>query len=247
MNNKSNGKSRLKTCAKIFGLVAIMSGLASAVVFAQTATWVGNTSANSSATTNWTFSSGSGPVANGDSLVFGAAGSAGASLTNDKSSLLVNNFTINPRASAFTFGGNNFTLYGKLSDAASVNETFRLNGITIGSGPALIVNTGTGTLALGPLSRETGGTVKFIITGTITTSTTDQNGMLGGWAVIDNGDNSYSFADSGGSGVNDIRASTSDPSTNLVISGIQFPAANSITDNQGDMDYTTNNVSLTAC
>ena len=54
--------------------------------------------------------------ANGDSLVFGAAGSAGTSLNNNISGLSIANLTINSGASAFTIGGNGITLNGTLTE-----------------------------------------------------------------------------------------------------------------------------------
>ena len=103
-------------------------------------TWVGNTSGNWGGA-NWT--GGNNPPVNGDSLIFGAAGSAGSLLTNNLSSLGVNNICINGPG-AFTMGGNSLTLTNGLNDAASVNETVRL--IIGGSGG--LTNSGTGTLTL---------------------------------------------------------------------------------------------------
>lgn len=77
---------------------------------AGTDTWVGNSDANWNTAANWTTSGGSTPPASGDSLVFGAAGSAGASLNNNISGLTINKLTFNSGASSFTFGGNGFTL-----------------------------------------------------------------------------------------------------------------------------------------
>lgn len=155
------------------------------VYAAGTNTWIGNTDANWSTAANWSTVGGTTPPANGDSLVFGAAGSAGASLNNDIFGLSVNNINLNGPGS-FTFGGNGLTLNGTLTDAASVNETFG-GGITIGAGVATAIkNTGSGTLALGALSAGSGGTVDFTITGPITTTTANNNGILAGWATTGN-------------------------------------------------------------
>src|ERR1035437_9409618 len=157
---------------------------------AGTDTWVGNTDANWNTAANWTTSGGSTPPGTGDSLIFGAAGSAGTALNNDMT-LSVNNINLNGPGS-FTFGGNGLTLNGTLTDAATVNETFS-GGIAIGSGVATAIkNTGSGTLALGALSAGIGGTVDFTITGPITTTTANTDGILGGWATtvtsVTNGD-----------------------------------------------------------
>ncbi len=178
---------------------------------AGTATWVGNSDANWNTAANWSTVGGSTPPANGDSLVFGAAGAAGASLNNNISSLSVNNLTINSGASAFTMSGNGITLTGTLTDGASVDESF--NGISIGSGvAAAIKNIGSGTLALGALTPLAGGTVLLTTSSPISTTTADGwdwrapgfGANIGGWVVIDNGNNTYDWARSGASGINNI-------------------------------------------
>jgi len=87
------------------------------------------------------------------------------------------------------------------------NQTF--NGVTLNGGPSVIANpvsTAGHTLSLNTLLQTagTGATVKFMTNGLISTSTADQNGAIGGWAVIDNGDGTYSWADSGPGGVYNI-------------------------------------------
>jgi fibronectin-binding autotransporter adhesin len=83
----------------------------------------------------------------------------------------------------------------------------------INSGQSAIKNTvSTDTLNLGSLTQTVGATVFLTKTGNISTSTTtaqdriagDNN--LGGWIVIDNGNNTYDWANSGTSGVNNITA-----------------------------------------
>ncbi len=193
-------------------LAAALLGISSSSAFAAgTDTWVGNTDANWNTAGNWTTSGGSTPPANGDSLVFGAAGSFAPN--NNITGLSVNNFNFNSGASAFTISGNAITLTGTLTDPASVGET--LSGIAIGSGvTAAIKNTasGGGTLALGALTTAGSGTVLLTKTSPISTSTTTSqdrvsgDNNLGGWVVIDNGNNIYDWANSGASGVNNIVA-----------------------------------------
>ena len=96
-------------------LLGISNYLASA---ASTDTWVGNTDTNWNTAANWDTVA---VPANGDSLVFGTAGSLGATLNNNITSLSVNNFTINSGASAFTFNGNALTLTGGLTNNATSN------------------------------------------------------------------------------------------------------------------------------
>ena len=65
------------TVIKLFGALIAAALPAVSVQSAGTDTWAGNTDANWNTAANWTTSGGSTPPANGDSLVFGAAGSAG--------------------------------------------------------------------------------------------------------------------------------------------------------------------------
>lgn len=194
-------KTLLKTiCALITGAFATMPLLA-----ASTDAWVGNTDGNWSTSANWSFSSGSGPVASGDSLVFGAAGSAGASLANDLAGLSLLELTFNSSAAAYSISGNAFTLIGNLTDSATVNVS--LPGVTIGAGgSATIKNLGSGTLALGSLSQGASGTVLLTKTSPISTTTVSPlrrvsgDNIIDGWVVIDNGNNTYDWANSGASG-----------------------------------------------
>jgi len=61
-----------------------------------------------------------------------------------------------------------------------------VNGLTVYSGASVINNTTAGTLALGPIAgRYAGGTIDFLTTtGTITTTATNTNGILGPWAFV---------------------------------------------------------------
>ncbi len=196
------------TIQKTFSALAAVALSTVSALAAGTDTWVGNTDANWSTAGNWSTVGGSTPPANGDSLVFGAAGAYAPN--NNISGLSVNNFIFNSGASAFTFSGNSFTLTGNLTNNAA-GET--LNGIAIGAGiVTTIKNLGSGTLTLGALTESGGGTVLFTTTSPISTSTADQSyqggNLLGGWAVIDNGNNTYDWAHSGSSGVNNITAPT---------------------------------------
>jgi hypothetical protein len=83
-----------KSVNRLFGALV---GVAITTLSARAATdaWVGNTDADWGTAGNWTFSSGAGPVASGDSLVFGAAGASGTSLNNNLSGLTINKLTFN--------------------------------------------------------------------------------------------------------------------------------------------------------
>jgi fibronectin-binding autotransporter adhesin len=106
-------------------------------------------------------------------------------------------------ASALTLGGANAGLGAASFDALTMNgrsgstslQTF--NGTTIVAGPAVVrANSGAGgtaRLALGALANVPGGIVTLVTptatggAGSITTSTLNLNGILGGWATVGNG------------------------------------------------------------
>jgi autotransporter-associated beta strand protein len=191
-----------------------------APTFSSTDTWVGNTDTNWNTSANWTYSPGSGPVVSGDSLVFGAAGSAGLTLNNNISGLTINKLTFNSGADSFTFGGNNLTIgTGGIDASALSSGTETINfGITPAAGVQRW-NVGAGaTLALGSLPTQfgpAGGIV--IISSTSAITTTAANGwdwrggglgLLGPGFVIDNGDNTYDWAASTGSLPYTIAAAT---------------------------------------
>lgn len=83
-------------------------------------------------------------------------------------------------------GGGTLNVTGKLSGTTSQT----LASPTINPGASTVIansNGGTATnTALGPFSRNAGGTVNFTLpaSGTISTSTTATNGLLGGWATV---------------------------------------------------------------
>ena len=74
--------------------------------------------------------------------------------------------------------------------AAAETNSQTFNGTTIANGPThIIANSGAGgtaNLNLGALTHSTGGVVKFVLpaTGNISTSTTNTNGIIGGWATV---------------------------------------------------------------
>jgi autotransporter-associated beta strand protein len=106
-------------------------------------------------------------------------------------------------ASALTLGGANAGLGAASFDALTMNgrnggassQTF--NGTTVVVGPAVVrANSGasgTAQLALGALNNISGGIVTLVTptatggAGSITTTTPNLNGILGGWATVGNG------------------------------------------------------------
>ncbi|HZI33367.1 MAG TPA: hypothetical protein VFF11_13585, partial [Candidatus Binatia bacterium] len=153
---------KTKNLIQMLGALVAATLSTGSVLATGTDTWVGNTDVNWNTAANWTTVGGSTPPTNGDSLVFGAAGSSGTSLNNNISGLSVYNFIINGPGS-FTFGGNGITLNGTLTNAANANETFG-SGVVIGTAAATtIINGGSGALKLGSLTQASGGfgTVDF--------------------------------------------------------------------------------------
>src|ERR1035441_9455647 len=86
----------------------VLLEISSPLIFAaSTDTWVGGSSNNFSTTANWSYSAGSGPLASGDSLIFGSAGST--TPNNDETAFYFSNITFNNTAQAYTVGGNGLT------------------------------------------------------------------------------------------------------------------------------------------
>jgi fibronectin-binding autotransporter adhesin len=99
--------------------------------------------------TNWTTGSttpgaATGTAASGDSLYFGT--SSTTSLTNDDSGYTFAGFTFNAGASAFTIGGNAFTLTGAITNNGTSTQTIN-NAITLGA--AENINAAAGAITLG--------------------------------------------------------------------------------------------------
>ena len=109
--------------------------------YAANTTWVGNTDANFGTPANWTS-----VTPNGNSPIFGVAGSAGATLNNDISGATYWGLVFNSGASAFTIGGNAFTLTGDIVNNAANTQTIN-NAITV-SGDRTF-NGASGALVLG--------------------------------------------------------------------------------------------------
>jgi len=201
----------------------LAAALATVSAHAVTDTWVGNTDANLGTAANWTTAA---APANGDSLVFGAAGSAGSSLNNNISSLIVNKFTFNSGASSFTIGGNGLTLgTGGIDASALSSGTETVSAAITPAAGVQRWNVGSGaTLALGSLPTQYGpaGAMVFISkTGTKTTTAGDGwgwrsgavagTGLTGPGFVIDNGDNTYDWASAGNSGGPIVAATYTSP------------------------------------
>ena len=167
-----------------------LSGAFPLLSVAATATWSGNSSVNWSDAANW---GGIAPVS-GDNLIFNAAGTQGASLSNDIASLQIGTLTFGASASAYTFGGSAFTLTGGIAHTGTALQTIgnavalsgavtastsgggnlALNGVLSGSGGSLTVS-GTGTTTLGAANTYTAGTA--VSSGTLAFSNIGTNNV----------------------------------------------------------------------
>jgi len=104
---------------------------------------------------------------------------------------------------ALSMGGGTLSIKGNATGATS--QTF--SGLSLTSGANVVTvnsNGGAGTtLALNSIAQTagSGATVAFTLptTGSITTTATNTNGIIGGWAIIDNGNGLYSWAANNGS------------------------------------------------
>ncbi len=75
---------------------------------------------------------------------------------------------------------------GTLSYTRTGNTTQTFASTTVDPGASAIRVVAGDTLALGAITKNAGGTADFSTTGTTTTSTANVNGILGGWATINN-------------------------------------------------------------
>jgi autotransporter-associated beta strand protein len=117
-------------------LIVALALLAPAGFAASTNTWVGGSGNSFSTLANWTYSSGGGPVASGDSLLFLGAGSL--TPNNDLSGATFSGIGFNGSA-LYTVGGNAFTLAsgGSISNGTAVMQTLNNNITLSGSGGIL--------------------------------------------------------------------------------------------------------------
>lgn len=144
-------KNKLKTLVRLIA-VAASGWLAAPAVFASNDTWVGNADGNWGTAANWTFSSGSAVNPSGDYLIFGAAGSSGASLTNNLSSYDFSGISFNSGGGAYTFNGNSFVLAGGITNNAGAQIIN--NNVTLGGNETFI--DGSGNITLGGVIGDGG-------------------------------------------------------------------------------------------
>ena len=157
----TTASARRPASARLFAAL-VAAGLAASTPSAFAAngadTWVGNTSASFSGL-NWTGTNT--PPINGDSWVFGAAGTAGMALTNDLTAAMsVAGITFNLGADAFTIGGNSITLTGNVANNSTSLQTLS-TAITTTAVRSFTTSAGGGDLAVtGGISGASGGVTK---------------------------------------------------------------------------------------
>jgi autotransporter-associated beta strand protein len=112
--------------------------------------------------------------------------------TRVDSGILLLTGTLNP-SSALSVGGGTFTY---ANPAAAMQTTA---GLTVDTGASMINNTSSGTLALGTITRKTGGTVDFAtMIGAVTTTAANTNGIIGPWAFVGTGTSTlYAYSNGG--------------------------------------------------
>jgi autotransporter-associated beta strand protein len=95
--------------------------------------------------------------------------------------------------STLAVGGGTFTY----SNPGATTQT--LAGLTVTPGAATISNASSGTLALGAITRNTGGTIDFAtMAGAVTTTASNTNGILGAWAFVGSGASTlYAYSNGG--------------------------------------------------
>jgi len=174
--------------------------------------------------TNWTVgttgvATPTSAAATGDALFFDT--SAITTLTNDLSGASFVGLTFNSGASAYTIGGNSFTLTGGVTNNSTSLQTIN-NAITL-SNVARTFNAGSGGLTLGGALSGTTGTVTFIGAGTTTLSGTNTINATGAnfAAFIVGG----TIAGGGGS-----------PAGNVAITGATTVDGTGFTDSRGILD-----------
>jgi fibronectin-binding autotransporter adhesin len=103
---------------------------------AANTTWVGNTDANFSTLANW-----NSVTPNGNTPVFGVAGSSGTTLNNDISGGTYVGLTFSSGASAYTIGGNSFTLTGNIANNSTSTQTINTD-ITLSGARTIAATSG---------------------------------------------------------------------------------------------------------
>ena len=103
----------------------------------------------------------------------------GATTVNGGTLILAGSIT-GASNSALVLGGGTFSYA-----PSGTGNTQTMNGFSLNAGASAITATVTNTVALGALTaRSAGGTIDFGATGTLTTTASNANGILGGYATV---------------------------------------------------------------
>jgi len=112
-------KPLIRTYSPVASIFVAFTLAGASAVHAANDVWIGNTDANFGTLSNWT-----GSVSpNNNTPVFGVAGTSGTTLNNDIVGATYAGLTFNSGASAFTIGGNSFTLTGNIANNSTSTQT----------------------------------------------------------------------------------------------------------------------------
>ena len=120
-------------------------------------TWVGNAAADFATAANWTPAA----LASGDSLIFGTAGTQGTALNNNETSFTFSGIAFGATASAYTIGGNSFTLAGSIANNSPTAQQIINTPIALAA-TENISDAGGGTLLGGAISGTGFGIIENI-------------------------------------------------------------------------------------
>jgi len=217
-------------------LLALSSAAAAAISFSSVHafaaagpdTWLGNTTGAAFAVgANWSPATNT-PPASGDSLVFGSAGTAGSTLSDNlmtSGTFTLAGITFNSGAASFTInpassGTNGLTLSGSIIDNAVNTETINdlitlasgnqtintatngsmiFGGVISGTSSGALVETGSGTLIFSAANSYTG--ITTISAGTLQIGNGGTSGQVGNNAssIVDNSALVWNRTDTSGS------------------------------------------------
>ena len=120
-------------------------------------TWVGNAAADFATAANWTPAA----LASGDSLIFGTAGTQGTALNNNETGFTFSGIAFGATASAYTIGGNSFTLAGSIANNSPTAQQIINTPIALAA-TENISDAGGGTLLGGAISGTGFGIIENI-------------------------------------------------------------------------------------